>query len=61
MRLTKERNAELAAKGDQALSLEELDADVARKLALYAALEFQVRSLTFLTQIVLSLFSIPSP
>lgn len=45
VRLTKERNAELASKGDQALSLEELDADVARKLALYSALEFQVCSL----------------
>lgn len=52
VRLTKERNAELATKGDQALSLEELDADVARKLALYAALEFQVRSLTFFTRVL---------
>lgn len=46
VRLTKERNAELAAKGsDAALSLEELDADVVRKLALYAGVEFQVGEL----------------
>lgn len=44
LRLTVERNAELAKLGsEQALSLEEVEPAVAKNLALYAALELQVR------------------
>jgi hypothetical protein len=44
LRLTVERNAELAKLGsEQALSVEEVEASVVKSLALYAALDFQAR------------------
>lgn len=51
LRLTVERNAELAKLGSEAaLSLEEVEAQVVKSLALYAALDFQVRNATLCTE-----------